>query len=173
MGRILEKNMKTTNSMKIKMSVLAVQGVMLALCSLQARADDAEAMALKTPTNKAEFGLSVQSQKSAKFGEYTGMNKEGGGLIGNFSLRGGDSYGGGEGTQRWAISGSDIGLTSRAFGAQFSDQGKWSLGVGYDELRRNLSDTYQTPYVGTMGGNTWTLPTVMTGVTTANPGART
>ncbi len=165
--------MKTINNMKIKALTLAVEGVFLAMCAMPAQADDAEAAALKMPTNSAELGLSSTSKSSAKFGEFSGMNKSGGDVIGNFSLRGGDAYGDSNGTRRWSFSASDIGLTSRNLGASMDDQGKWSLSIGYDELRRNLSDSYQTPYSGSMGGNTFTLPTVMTGIPTASPGART
>lgn len=165
--------MKTANNMKIKALTLAVEGVFLAMCAMPAHADDAEANALKTPTNSAELGLSSTSKSSAKFGEFSGMNKSGGDVIGNIGLRGGDAYGGGEGTRRWSFTATDIGLTSRNLDATMSDQGKWNFSIGYDELRRNLSDSYQTPYSGRMGGNTFTLPAVITGLPTAAPGTRT
>jgi hypothetical protein len=66
------------NMMKKRVFVAAIEGVFLAMCAMPAHADDAEALALKTPVNKAEFGLSATSQSSQKFGEYTGLNKSGG-----------------------------------------------------------------------------------------------
>ena len=42
--------------------------------------------------------------------------------------------------QRWA---------TRGVGAAY---------IGYDELRHNITDTYQTPQQGSMGGNIFTLP---------------
>ena len=53
---------------------------------------------------------------------------------------------------RWSVTGSDLGTTSRALGATVSNQGHWNFGIGYDELRHNITDTYQTPYLGSHGG---------------------
>ena len=39
-----------------------------------------------------------------------------------------------------------------------SEQGQWSIGLRHEELRHNLWDSYQTPYVGANGGNSFTLP---------------
>ena len=59
---------------------------------------------------------------------------------------------------RWGIKGTDLGTTSRELGATVSNQGTWDLGIKYDELRHNITDTYQTPYQGSMGGNSFVLP---------------
>lgn len=151
--------MKMHNS-KMRVSVLAfaVEGALIAMCTMPAHADDEEAAALKTPTNSVEIGVLNTSRSAAKFGQYTGLNKSGVDLEGNFSVRGGDAYGDGNGTTRWGVTGTDLGLTSRSLDAAMSNQGQWSLGIGYDELRHNLTDTYQTPYQGSMGGNSFVLP---------------
>ena len=154
------------NMMKKKVFVAAIEGVFLAMCAMPAHADDAEALALKTPVNKAEFGLSTTSQSSQKFGEYSGLNKSGGHFLGNVQLRGGDAYGDALGTRRWSLNATDIGLTSRAIGFSVADQGAWNLGIGYDQLQRNTGDGYQTPYLGTMGGTQLTLPAALTPVFT-------
>ena len=66
---------------------------------------------------------------------------------------------------RWRIKGTDLGLETRSLSAQVGVQGKFRLNFGYDELRRNRSDSYQTPYNGagtnilTLPG-TWQVPTV-------------
>ena len=39
-----------------------------------------------------------------------------------------------------------------------SDQGQWNFGISFDELPHYTSDSYQTPYTGSMGGNSFTLP---------------
>jgi len=145
--------MKTRNA-KIKVSALAlaVQGVLVAMVAMPARADDEQAAALKVPANSVELGAIGVSKDSAKFGEYTGLNKSGGYFLGDFSIRGGDAYGDGNGTRRWALTGSDLGLTSRAVGATVADQGRWNFGISYDELRHYTSDSYQTPYQGTRAG---------------------
>lgn len=145
-----------------KMAQLSVLALALtgALGAMSAHADDEEAAALKKPVNFVELGVLGVSADSAKFGEYSGLNREGGYFVGNFGVRGGSAYDANEegGTLRWSVNGTGLGLSSRSLGASVSDQGRWTLGIGYDELRHNLSDTYRTPYVGSVGGNTFTLP---------------
>jgi MtrB/PioB family decaheme-associated outer membrane protein len=54
-----------------------------------------------------------------------------------------------------------------------SNQGQWSLGLGYDELRHNIVDTYQTPLQGSVGGNNFTLPANFGTINAqSNPSAR-
>ena len=160
--------MKATNCEKFSATVLsvAVQGALLAMFAVPqaALADEKpneEVIALTHPSNTVEIGAEYVPQDSAKFGEYNGLNKKGTYLIGNFNVRGGDAYdsqSGGDGTRRWEIKGSDLGTTSREIGGNASDQGKWSLGIDFDTLRHNITDTYQTPFQGAMGGNNFTLP---------------
>ena len=148
--------------MQASLMALAIQSALLAMCMTPAHADDEEVAALKNPTNTIEVGATNVSKASAKFGEYNGMNKAGVDVDLSLSLKGGDSYGDSNGTRRWSINGKDLGLTSRAADATVGDQGKWSIGLGYDELKHNLSDTYQTPYIGGAGGNTFRLPATIT-----------
>jgi len=157
---------------KIKLGVLAmaVQGALAAMCAaMPAWADDAQEAALKMPTNSVEFGGLSVSKDSAKFGEYTGLNKSGGYVIGNVDIRGGNAYGDGGGTMRWSIFGADLGLTSRSLGATVAEQGRWNLGINFDQLTHYTADTYQTPYLGGMGGNSFVLPG---GFAAANPNTR-
>ena len=144
--------------MKVRALTLAVQGVLVAMYAMPAHADDEQVAKLILPTNYMEAGVLYTPQTSGKFGEYTGVNKDGGYLNGNFDIRGGDAYGAANGTRRWDIYGTDLGLTSRTVGATFSNQGLWSIGVNYDELTHYGSDSFQTPYQGTNGGNVFTLP---------------
>ena len=158
--------------MKFGVLALAVQGALLAMYAMPASADDADAASLKMPANYVEIGGANTWNGSAKFGEYSGLNKSGGSLIGNFSYLGGDAYGDAYGTKRWALTGTDLGLTTRNVNMSMSDQGRWNIGISYDELRHNLSDSYQTPYLGAMGGNSFVLPSTFTAVSTATPGTR-
>jgi MtrB/PioB family decaheme-associated outer membrane protein len=123
-----------------------------------ARADDEEAAALKTPTNTVEIGVMRTAADSQKFGEYTGTNKAGNHFVGAASIKGGDAYGAEGGVTRWSVEASDLGLTSDTFKATYEKQGSWTLGVGSDELTRNMSQGYKNPYNGAMGGNVFTLP---------------
>lgn len=156
--------MKTRNEkMKVSVLALAVQSalaVMFALPLATHAADvaDDETAALMRPTNSIEIGGGYVSEDSAKFGEYNGLDESGANLVGNFDIRGGNAYDGGDGTMRWRVSGSDLGTTSRSLGGAVSNQGQWNLNIGHDELRHNITDTYQTPQQGSMGGNNFTLP---------------
>src|ERR1700739_3972053 len=86
----LEMAMKTRDAkMKVSALTLAVQGVLVAMYAMPAHADDERAAALKVPTNSVEFGAIGVSRDSAKFGEYTGLNKSGGYFLGEFSVRDG------------------------------------------------------------------------------------
>ena len=153
--------MKTNKEfLAVSTLTLAVQGALLAMFVMPplAFAADDEVTALTQPTNSIEIGVGNTSADSAKFGEYTGLNKSGSNLIGNFNLRGGDAYKQEGGINRWEIKGNDLGTTSRELGGKVSNQGEWNLGFSYDELRHNITDTYQTPFDGSMGGNSFTLP---------------
>ena len=150
-----------TGKLAVSVLTLAVQGAFASMAALPVSAvaqDEEDAAALTNPTNYVEIGVSNTDKSSAKFGEYNGLNKSGVDLIGNFDVKGGDAYGAGDGTMRWGVNGTDLGTTSRELGASAGRQGKWSLGISYDQLRHNLTDSYQTPYQGTMGGNGFLLP---------------
>lgn len=167
--------MKTCNEeMRLSVLGLAVQGALVALFAMPMVASAADAVSedevavIRRPTNFVEIGVMNTSDDSAKFGEYNGLNKSGVDLIGNFSLRGGDAYEGGDGTLRWGVNGADLGTTSREFGATVGNQGQWSLGISYDELRHNTAAGYQTPYLGSMGGNSFVLPADFSGTNATN-----
>ncbi|MCX7100746.1 MAG: MtrB/PioB family decaheme-associated outer membrane protein, partial [Methylobacter sp.] len=105
------------------------------------------------------FGSLYSGQSSAKFGEYNGINQEGFYGLGGFDVRGGKGYDSANSALRWKLNGTNLGTTSRNLGASISEQGKWKLNLGYDELQHNITDTYQTPLQGEPGGNNFTLPT--------------
>ena len=151
---------------------LSVQSALVAMFTIPtiafAETDD-EAVILTNPTNYVELGAENIPNKSAKFGEYNGLKKPGLDLIGNFNFLGGNSYGQGSGTNRWSITGIDIGTTSRELGATASNQGSWDVGIKLDELRHNISDSYQTALQGAMGGNNFTLPGTFGVINITNP----
>jgi len=139
---------------------LAIQGALLAMAAIPplAIAADDDLNTLTHPTNSVELGVGGTSVDSAKFGEYNGLDKSGANVIGNFDVRGGDAYDQSGGTRRWEVQGDDLGTTSREIRGTVSNQGQWNLGITYDELRHNISNTYQTPLIGSMGGNSFSLP---------------
>ncbi len=151
--------MKNANQkMGYSLLALSVHGALFAMFAMPAYAEDDELASLLKPTNTIEVGVASVSNSSAKYGQFTGMNKKGADFVGNFNLNGGDSYGDGAGVRRWSFTGKDVGLTSRSLGVAVKEQGTWNIGIGYDELQNNISDTYQTPYVGAAGGNSFALP---------------
>lgn len=159
--------------MKTAAMNVAVLGALAAMCAVptMAYADSAEEIAaIRRPTNFVEIGAENVGKSSAKFGEYNGLNEDGVYGIANFSVKGGDAYDGGDGTMRWGVTGTDLGTTSREFKATIGNQGKWNLGIGYDQLQRNTSDSYQSPYLGSVGGNNFTLPAGFGLVPNAAPG---
>jgi MtrB/PioB family decaheme-associated outer membrane protein len=103
-----------------------------------------------------EVGAGYVSDDSAKFGEYNGLSNKGIYGIFNFDLRGGGNYENGDPT-RWRATGTDLGLETRDIHLEYGQQGKFRIDVNYDELRRERSDTFQTPYRGA-GSNLLTLP---------------
>jgi hypothetical protein len=55
------------------------------------------------------------------------------------------------------VKGNDLGLNSRSVSAEAGVQGRFRFTVGLDSIRRNRSDSYETPYNG-VGTNSLTLP---------------
>lgn len=166
---------KENRGFAVSVLTLAVQAALAAMAvgsSLAMAEGDEDVAALTKPTNSIEVGGIYTSKGSAKFGEYNGLDRSGGNLLGSFRIQGGDAFGQGSGTTTWSVYGNDLGTTSREAGASVGSQGNWNLGVSYDQLRHNISDTYQTPYDGTMGGNTFRLPNAFGTVNTGGNGAR-
>ena len=126
-------------------------------------ADDQEVKALTQPVSSVQVEAISVDNSSAKFGEYNGLNRGGGYANGAVNIRGGSAYTNNEqgDKTRWSVTGDNLGLTSRSANASIADQGSWSIGVNFDQLQHNITDSYQTPYQGRMGGNSFTLPTGM------------
>jgi hypothetical protein len=167
--------MKTNmNRFPVRLSVAAVNSALLAMAMVSSvHAQDATVADLTQPTSTIEIGAMVVnptnsesrgnvvpnsngSNTSYKFGEYNGLQKQGTTAILNFDLRGGGAYDSGDAT-RYRITGTDLGLETRNLSADFGKQGSFRINLGYDELLRNRSDSFQTPYLGE-GGSLFTLP---------------
>src|SRR5665213_678288 len=142
---------------------LAVRGGLVATIAapsitLAQDAGNDDVTALTMPANVLQVGGNDNSDASDKFGEYNGLNKKGSTFLGDFSIAGGNAYGPGTGTMRYGLSGTDLGTSAGSVNGSVSNQGSWNLGFGYDELRHELTDTYQTPLQGAVGGNIFNLP---------------
>ena len=146
---------------KLTLAVQVALGVIAPPTAAAGADESADVAALTKPTSSVEIGVENVSQKSAKFGEYNGLNDSGPYFLGNFLLRGGDAYdsfNGGSGVNRWQIRGLDLGTTSRELGASLTTQGRWTLSVGYDELRHYSTDSFRTPFLGSLGDDRFLLP---------------
>ncbi len=162
--------MKTRNEkMNVSILALAVRCALMTTIALPLSAyaaDDADA--LTKPTRSVDFGVLYSSENSARFGQYNGLNTKGFYGLGGFDVRGGDGYDRDKNSAlRWKLNGSDLGTTSRNLGASVGEQGKWKFGIGYDELRHNITDTFQTPFLEDTGGNNFTLPSNFGGINSA------
>ena len=118
--------MKTRNGkLQVRALALAVEAVLVAMFAMPARADDAGVAALTMPTNSMEAGILYTPKDSAKFGEYSGIDKSGGYLNGNFNIRGGDAYGDICRVEVWGWHGGRLGRSSG------DGEGAHSAGVGF------------------------------------------
>jgi MtrB/PioB family decaheme-associated outer membrane protein len=106
----------------------------------------------KGTSGSVDVGVGDVTQDSAKFGDYTGLQRKGPylDLGGTASRRGDDGY--------YAdLTATDLGLDSRRLVGQAGREGLYSLRVGYAEIPRHLTDGAATPFLGS-GGGVLTLP---------------
>ncbi|WP_428353373.1 MtrB/PioB family decaheme-associated outer membrane protein [Methyloprofundus sp.] len=108
--------------------------------------EDASAEA-KDFSSYIELGGLYNSSNSQKFGEYSGLNKEGGYVIGNFDIQHRDAYDG-DSTNFWRLKGTNVGLDSRFVGAEYGQQGLFKLFFEYDQLPHNQAVGARTPFAG-------------------------
>jgi len=99
-----------------------------------------------------EVGAGAVSDDSAKFGDYTGLNKKGG-----FLVLGGAARYRGEGGLYGSLTAADLGLDARSLAAEVGKEGLYTLRLGYAEIPRYLSDDARSPFLG-VGGSVLTLP---------------
>lgn len=103
-------------------------------------------------SGSVDAGIGNVSDKSAKFGEYSGLYRQGGFFIGDTELR----YRG-EGATYWNLNSSNLGLDTRSLDAEGGKQGVFKLFFKYEELSHHISDSVRTPFLGN-GGASLTLP---------------
>lgn len=114
-------------------------------------------------SGEVELGLGNVSHDSFKFGEYTGLNEQGGFFVGNANL-----YYRDQDASYLDLSVSDLGLDSRSLSIEGGIQGNYKLFLHYDEIPHFISDTSRTPYTGSESltlPSTW-VPAGTTGTMT-------
>lgn len=114
-----------------------------------------------------EAGVGAVSDDSARFGDFTGLQKKGA-----FAVLGGNARYRTDAGVYGDVEASDLGLDSRSLQAVVGREGVYRLKFGYSELPRHLYEGARTPFLGTGSGNL-TLPFGPQPTTTAMPLAST
>jgi MtrB/PioB family decaheme-associated outer membrane protein len=99
-----------------------------------------------------EVGAANVSDSSAKFGEYNGLHEEGG-----YAIVDGEVRSRGKDAGYSNVTARNLGLDTRSLDAEGGQQGKYKLLLNYRELPHFVSDSAQTPFIGS-GGASLTLP---------------
>jgi MtrB/PioB family decaheme-associated outer membrane protein len=152
---------------------MTVLGGVLMAMTVAAYADTALAQEpiQTTKSSTLEVGVGDVSDGSYKAGEYNGLEGKGAFAIANIDWRDRATYGSAS-ALRWRVTTHDLGLETRSAAAALGVQGTFRLWLGVDRLRRNRSDSYQTPYDGT-GTSVLTLPSSWLVPTIASPAGNT
>ncbi|MDZ4251008.1 MAG: MtrB/PioB family decaheme-associated outer membrane protein [Sulfuritalea sp.] len=147
----------------LAVSISAIGLTIAAPAMAQSSGADDEVKRLIRPDSEVSVGVLDVSKSSYKFGDYNGMHKSGGHLIGDvrISTRG-------EGNANYLdIVGSNLGLDSRNLRIQGGEQGNYGLSFEYDQIHKLWTDSYQTPYANP-GSDRLALPAGwVAGATTA------
>jgi MtrB/PioB family decaheme-associated outer membrane protein len=159
---------------RLRACVLAVHGALGLLGAAQAQTEPS-VNDLVLPKSSIEVGAASASGYSAKAYEFSGRTDKGPFLFGNVDLRGGSPYDS-DGVTRWQIRGAQLGSQAPSVDLMYAEQGRFRLKFGFDQLLRNQSDSYWTPYQG-VGTTSLRLPSnwiavVVPRVNATTPNAR-
>lgn len=157
-----------TNPPLIFIGALGALGVLAASSALAAPGVDTsqwKCSACPEPdkgvSGSVDLGVGVVSDKSAKFGDFNGLNRSGGYLVGAGELRTRSESG-----YYNIVNGTDLGLRSRALQAEIGQEGLFAVRLGYTRIPHSVSDTGATPFIGA-GSTAQTLPPGYPAATTA------
>ena len=115
----------------------------------------------KGTSGTVEAGAGAVSDASAKFGDFTGLQRQGAHLV-----LGGSLVHRSEGGYFANLDAGDLGLPSRTLSGQVGREGLYTLWLGHSELARHFADGAVTPFRAS-GGSVLTLPTSFAADTTA------
>jgi len=144
----------------------ALGALSLTVADPAAAADPSQWTCEKCPYEKpsrqasVELGVGAVSDDAARFGDYTGLDREGFALVGA-TLR--HRYGDGGYAD---VDARDLGLDTRSLAAEGGHAGRYALRFGYAEIPHRLTDTARTPFAGN-GSGFLTLPAGYPAATTA------
>ncbi|MEY2689325.1 MAG: hypothetical protein RL375_3524, partial [Pseudomonadota bacterium] len=159
-----------TKSPLILVGALGALGVLAAPCATAAPGVDTSKWTCsacpepeKGVSGSVDLGVGVVSDKSAKFGDFNGLDRQGGYLVGAGELRTRSESG-----YYNIVSGTDLGLRSRALKAEIGHEGSFAVRLGFARIPHSVSDSGATPFLGS-GSTVQTLPASPVGF----PGATT
>lgn len=119
-------------------------------------------------TSEIEAGVGFNTENSSKFGEYTGLNEDGPFGVGSIDIQQRAPFNS-ESSQYWGISGTNLGLDSRALHLEYGRQGLYDLFLDYDQTPRNQINDARTPFIGE-GTGRLTLPAGLQNTGTSSAG---
>lgn len=138
------------------MTLLGALGVLSMVASpAMAAVDTSEWKCETCPFEKAgvsgtvDAGIANVSERSAKFGEFSGLDRKGAQVFGGADVR----YQGAGGQYGALVADTDVG----ALKAQFGSEGQYALRLGYASIPHHVSDDAMTPFAG-VGSADLTLP---------------
>jgi MtrB/PioB family decaheme-associated outer membrane protein len=99
-----------------------------------------------------DIGVGAVSDASAKFGDFTGLQKQGAYLV-----AGGTARYRAESGWYGQLSASELGIDTRQLAGEIGLEGVYSLRLRYGEIPRHLGNGASTPFLG-VGGSVLTLP---------------
>ncbi|WP_420474547.1 MtrB/PioB family decaheme-associated outer membrane protein [Noviherbaspirillum sp. ST9] len=150
------------SSFHLARSVIAASIAGIGATAWAQDADD-EVRRLTTPDSEVEIGVGYVSDSSRKFGDYTGLHRQGLHIIGNIDLVRRDKETG----QFVELSGSNLGLKSRNLRVEGGVQGNYGLRLEYDEIPHFWSEHYETPFANPGSTDLVLPPGWVRGATTA------
>jgi len=151
--------MKLIHEQRISLLAAAVAAVLASAATAEeaAKPDTSGWACEKCPFDRGyradtELGGIYVDESSAKFGNYTGLDEEGGYVLAN--AEGKSSH---ESGYVLEYSLENLGLDSRSGIIEGGKQGSYDFFIDYDSIPKYVFDTTETPYLGN-GGNLLTLP---------------
>lgn len=105
-------------------------------------------------TSTIEIGTAYASDDSYRFGQYSGVTKQGAYGIGGFQLQ---NNPGANDNRYWSISGKNLGLESGSLAADYRRWGEFSWSLNYNQLPHYRFNDGLTPFIGS-GSVAQTLP---------------